>query len=213
MRSSFFPRRCAQWALALLLFAVAGAAQAFVVTINPGTRLIYLRVGDGAFNGIYTSGGSPANNSTVNLVSVSVPAAAIGNGVDQAMTSNATQTTSYYDGYAFCNVPSQIYIGGFFRRPSGSSSAVLTADVPASLIDTEGDAIPFSQISWTSSGNGDGSAAQPVPAGTFAAGSQTLATFPSNTWRESCHAFVYANDAVVASGVYRGRVTYTLSAP
>ena len=42
---------------------------------------------------------------------------------------------------------------------------------------------------------------------------QALASFPVNTWRESCHAFRYANDAVVAAGTYTGRVVYTLSVP
>ena len=49
--------------------------------------------------------------------------------------------------------------------------------------------------------------------GSFTGGTQTLATFPVNTWRESCHTFSYANAASVASGTYTGRATYTLSAP
>jgi hypothetical protein len=79
-------------------------------------------------------------------------------------------------------------------------------------VNATGDTIPFSQISWTSSGIGD-AGAQPIPAGTFTGGTQTLATFPVNTWRESCHTFSYANAASVASGTYTGRATYTLSAP
>ena len=202
-----------RWGVGLLLLLLASTANAFVVNINAGSRTIYLRVGDGSFNGIYNSGGTPANNSTINLVSVSVPTAALGNGVEQVMTSNGTITTSHYDGYAFCNVPAQVYIGGFHRRPGGNSTAVLTATAPANLVDEDGDTIPFSQISWTSSGNGDGTNAQPFPAGTFTGGAQTLANFPSNTWRESCHTFRYGNDNVVAAGTYRGRVTYTLTAP
>lgn len=199
----------------LLLFAlgVCDMAHAFVVNIAPGSRAVYLRVGNGVFsNADYTNGGTPGTGGPINLVSVAVPAAVLGNGTNLAMTTNATNGNSNYDGFAFCNVPAQIYIGGFYRR-NGTGTATLTATVPANLTTTAGDTIPFSQISWASSGNND-TGAQPVPAGTFAAGStQTLASFPVNTWRESCHSFSYGNDAVVASGTYTGRVVYTLSAP
>ncbi|MCL1634980.1 hypothetical protein M2650_10105 [Luteimonas sp. SX5] len=202
----------------LLLFALCAcnAAHAFVVTIDPGPRAVYLRVGNGAFsNTNYTGGGTPQTGGAINLVSLVVPAAVLGNGTDLAMTTNASSGVSNYDGYAFCDVPAEIYIGGFYRRAafSGSGTATLTASVPANLTNASGDTIPFSQISWTSSGNGDGTTAQPVPAGSFSSGTQTLASFPSNSWRESCHSFRYGNDAVVAAGTYTGRVVYTLSAP
>lgn len=197
-------------ALGLLLLAAA-PAWAFTVAITPGTRAIYLQVGNGSFTGQYSSGGTPGNNATVNLVSVTVPAAQLGNGTDQQMTSNSTVGNSFYDGYAFCTANAQVYIGGFFRRPSGSSNASLTVTTPATLT-TVGDSIPFSQIRWTASGNGD-TGAQPIPSGTFTGGTQTLASFPSNSWRESCHTFFYANDQVVGAGVYTGRAVYTLSAP
>src|SRR5258706_398892 len=61
-------------------------------------------------------------------------------------------------------------------------------------------------------GNGD-AGVEAIPNGTFTGGTQTLTTFPVNTWRESCHTFSYANAANVASGTYTGRATYTLSAP
>jgi hypothetical protein len=79
-------------------------------------------------------------------------------------------------------------------------------------VNASGDTIPFTQISWTSSGNGD-AGAEPIPAGAFNGGTQTLTTFKVNTWNESCHTFSYANAASVASGTYTGRATYTLSAP
>ena len=107
-------------------------------------------------------------------------------------------------------------MGGFYRSTSGgagSATATLRAAVPAGLVNAGGQTIPFSQISWTSSGNGD-TGAQPFPAGTFVAGgTQTLGTINRNQWAESCHTFRYANTAVFASGTYTGRVTYTLSAP
>jgi hypothetical protein len=91
---------------------------------------------------------------------------------------------------------------------------VLSVQVPAALISSSANSIPFSQIRWTSSGNGDGTAAQPVPAGSFVAGgTQFLANFLRNTWRESCLTFFYQNDQIVPAGTYNGRVTYTLATP
>ena len=195
--------------LLLVAMLLSGVAQAYVVTINPGPRAVYLRVGDGAFTGQYQSGGTPGNLATVNVVSVAVPAAAVGNGTLQAMTT-AARLTSDLDGFAFCTA-GQVYIGGFYREPGNAGTASLIANAPANLTTGAGDTIAFSQISWTSTGNGD--ASEPIPAGTFSGGAQVLTTFPVNTWRESCHGFRYANGAVVAAGVYGGRVVYTLSAP
>jgi hypothetical protein len=197
---------------ACALLAAHGGACAFSVNIGTGSRAIYLQVGNGTFTGTYSGGGTPGNNATVNRVSVTVPAAAVGSGTAQAMTSNSTQATSYYDNYAFCNPPNQVYIGGFYRRPGTTGTATLTVTTPANLTNATGDTIPFTQISWTSSGNGD-AGAQPIPAGTFSGGAQTLATFNVNTWNESCHTFRYENDFTVAAGTYTGRATYTMSAP
>lgn len=190
-----------------------GTALAYVVNINAGSRAIYLQVGNGSFSGTYRTGGTPGNNATINRVTVTVPAASVGSGTAQAMTSNSTQATSFYDGFTFCNPPAQVYIGGFFRLPGSSGTATLSVTTSAAnLVNATGDTIPFSQVSWTSSGIGD-TGAQPIPSGTFTGGTQSLALFPVNTWRESCHTFSYANAASVAAGTYSGRATYTLSAP
>jgi hypothetical protein len=200
-------------ALALLFGVGPSVALAFTVNISArNPRVIYLQVGVGSFNGIYNSGGSPANNATVNVVSVTVPAAQVGNGTSQTMTTNSTASRSFYDNYVFCNTPAQLYVGGFFRSTSNSGAATLTASSPANLVNADGDSIPFTQISWTSSGNGDGGA-QPFPAGTFNGATQNIGTINRNQWAESCHTFRYANSSVVASGTYSGRVTYTLSTP
>ncbi len=201
-------------ALVLASIAFAQEANAWTTTISAGTRSMYLRVGTGSTNGRnFSNSGTMVNNTLVDTVSVTVPAAQVGNGTAYAMTSDSSQGISHYEGYAFCNAPAQVYIGGYFRRPTAGATATLTATSPSNLVNESGQAIPFSQISWTSSGNGDGTAAQPIPAGSFAGGAQTLASFPVNTWRESCHTFSYANDELVAAGTYEGRVTYTLSAP
>lgn len=207
-------RRTLAVALCLSLAGLAPAAEAFVVPISNGlTPSLYLRVGNGVYTGTFIGGGTPGTGGPINLVSLTVPAASLGNGTDLAMTSNATQANSNYDGYAFCNVPAQVYVGGFNRGGASSGgNGVLTVAAPTSLTNASGNSIPFTQIRWTSSGNGD-TGAQPFPAGSFSGGLQTLATWPVNTWRESCHTFFYGNDAVVAAGTYTGRVTYTLSVP
>jgi len=206
-------RELATVATVVALLAVAPLAFAYTVNINSGTRAIYLQVGNGSFTGTYSGGGTPGVNATINKVSVSVPAAQVGNGTAQQMTSDSTQAVSFYDNYSFCNPPTQVYIGGFYRRPGTTGSATLTVTTSAAnLVDAAGDTIPFSQISWTSSGNGD-SGTEVIPGGTFTGGTQTLATFTGNTWNESCHTFSYANAASVAAGTYTGRATYTLSAP
>lgn len=201
--------------LVLLLAATLWSAQAdaFTVNITFGSRHLYLRVGDGVFTSAnYNNGGSPGNGGPINLVSVSVPAAAVGNGIAQAMTANATQNNSNYDGFAFCNT-GQLYVGGYYRGTFfDSGAATLSVSTPANLSTVAGDTIPFSEIRWTSSGNGD-TGAQPVPSGGFSGGQQTLATFNRNTWNESCLSFRYDNEAIVAAGQYNGLATYTLSAP
>jgi hypothetical protein len=195
------------WLFAALL---ASPASAFVVDISPGNPFVlYLQVGTGSFSGLYSTGGTPLGNPTVNVVSVTVPSAALLTGADQQMTSDSAQAISFYDGRVFCSSPEQVYIGGFFRRPGTPTfqSAELSANVPPALISPAGDTIPFSQIRWTSSSQ------QVVPDGAFiAGGTQRIADFFRNTWRESCLTFYFRNDPA-AAGRYVGRVTYTLVLP
>lgn len=200
-------------ARALVLFAVAlpvAAAQAWVLNINAGPRGAFLQVGVGSYSGLHQSGGTPLNNTTVNIVSVTVPANQVGRGTAQAMTSNSTQSTSFYDGFTVCTPPAQVYIGGWVRTPTGAGSGVLSVTSPASL--TSGTrTIPFTQISWTSTALGN--TAPDIPAGTFTGGTQALRTIAANTWVENCHTFSYANTVVPAAGTYTGQVTYTLVVP
>lgn len=195
---------------AIVLLTVPQVAEAYTITITAGPRAIYLQVGVGGYTGFFSSGGSPGSNSTINVVSVTVPAGSVGSGSSLQMTSNSTAAQSPIDGFVFCNPPSQVYIGAWSRPGSGSGVATLTVTTPANL--TSGsDRIPFSQISWVMSGNGDSSFQ--FPNGTFNGGTQTLATFPANTWKEQCMTFTYANAVVPAAGTYTGRATYTLSLP
>jgi hypothetical protein len=212
VRSNATAPRCAVLGLVAATAFAPSVASAFVVAISPGTRAIYLQVGNGTFTGIYSSGGTPGNNSTVNRVSVTVPANAVGTGTAQQMTGDSTAANSFYDNYVFCVAPPEIYVGGFFRQPGATGTATLSVTSPTNLVNAAGDRIPFTQINWTSRGNGD-TGTQPFPAGTFTGATQALGTFASNTWQESCHTFSYRNTAIVPAGVYTGRVTYTLSAP
>jgi hypothetical protein len=195
--------------LGLCLAGFAGSAHAWIFTISSGTREIYLQVGAGTYNGgDFLQGGTPGANATINTVSLTVPGASVGNGVAQTMTSNSAVADSSYNDYAVCNPPTQVYIAAWSR--ASSNSATLTVSSPASL--TSGaETIPFTQISWTSTANGDATA--DIAAGTFSGGSVALATIKKNTWVEDCMTFSYQNSGVAAAGTYAGEAVYTLSLP
>lgn len=186
---------CLLWGL------LPSQAAAWVLPLTAGPKQIYLAVGRATVGG---------NNATINEVSVSVPAAALGNGVAQAMTSNSTQSNSPYDNYAVCNAPAQVYVGGSLRVPGGSSSATLQVSTPTNLVSGT-DTIPFTQISWTSTANGN--AAADIPAGAFNGGTVFLRNIAANTYVENCLTYSYANNILPAAGVYTGRATFTLTAP
>jgi hypothetical protein len=182
----------------------AGAAQAWVLTVAPGPRAVYLAVGNATTNGA---------NATVNLVSVTVPNNVVGTGAAQTMQSSSTQANSPLDNYNVC-VPAsgQVYIGGFFRLPAASATtAVLQVSTPFGL--TSGaNTIPFNQISWSSTALGN--AAADIPAGTFpSGGTLVLRNFAANSYVENCHTFLYANTVSAPAGQYTGVATYTLTAP
>ena len=199
----------------LVLAGAPMAACAFTVAIAPASpQEVYLQVGVGSFAGNYNVGGTPGTNTTINRASVSVAAAAVGNGTAQALTTDSSVGASPYDGYIYCNTPAQMYIGGFYRRTTaGANTAIVTATVPASLVSASGDQIAFSRISWTTGGNGD-SGGEPFPAGSFVNGGvQTVGSIAQNQWAESCWTFRYSNTTVPPQGTYTGRVLYTVSAP
>jgi hypothetical protein len=199
-------------ATASLCALPAMSGHAFVVGITPGVPAIFLQVGAGTMTGgRFNAGGIPGNNATINNVTTTVPAASLGAGT-VAMTTDSTVTASPYDGFAFCAVPSQVYVGGFFRTPGASANATLAAQADTALVDAAGATIPFSSISWVSGGNSDTTPA--IPSGTFVGGAaQTLLSVTRNTWFESCLRFNYANTQLVPAGTFKGRVRYTLTAP
>ena len=224
-------RSAVPWAGALaalvLLAGAAGEARAYTITLAAASpKAIFLQIGLGSYTGSYcgnncnynppikqAGGSAPGTNTTINKVSVTVPANSIGNGVAQAMSTDSTQSASFFDGYDYCNAPTQLYVGGFYRTTGNGSGAIaLTATVPASLTDAAGDTIPFTQISWTSSGNGD-TGTEVFPTGKFTGTTQSVGTIAQNQWAESCWTFSYANGVVAPAGTYTGRVLYTLTAP
>jgi hypothetical protein len=196
---------------AVACFALlANGADAWVLTITAGPKALYLQVGNGSYSGTYQSGGTPLNNATINTVSVAVPANQVGRSIAQTMTSDSTQAASFYDSFAVCNPPAQVYVAGWVRTPTGTGSGTLSVTSPASL--TSGTTtIPFTQISWTSTANG--SATADIPAGTFNGGTLALRAIAANNWVENCLTFSYANTLVVAAGTYTGQVTYSLVLP
>ena len=212
-------RDIAKQLLLVALVALPPVSQAYVTNItNQNPRAVYLRVGDGVMTGgTYANGGTPGIGGAVAIVQADVPVANIGNGTPVLMTTpNNPRLTSDWDNFAFCNA-GQVYVGGFYRSGNGggggaNNAARLSYTAPAALVNATGQVIPMSQISWTSSGNGD-TGAQPIPASTFVAGQNQLTTFPRNTWRESCLTFRYANQNLVASGTYQATVAFTLSQP
>lgn len=201
---------------AALLAAASGTAFAYTATLTPAApQTVYLQVGVGSFTANYNAGGQPQNNTTINVVSTTLAAAALGNSTAQAMTTNSSAANSFLDGYLFCNVPGQLYIGGFYRTTGAATAAAqVVATVPAALTNATGGTIPFSKVAWTSGGNGPGNATEPFLAGTFVnGGTQNVGSMASNTWNESCWTFSYLNNIVPQAGTFSGRVLYTLSAP
>ncbi len=196
-------------ALLALAVAVAPAADAWILTglgTNNPAR-VFMMVGNGA--------GLWQNSATVNTVSVTVPAAQVGPGVAQTMSSNSTQSQSPYDNFAVCTPPTQVYVGAAYQRRFNSqpANASLQVTAPANLVNANGDTIPISEISWTVSALGGDPNPTAIPAGTFAAGTQLLTTVAQGTMRENCHTFRFANTALRPEGTYTAQVTYTLSAP
>ena len=147
----------------------------------------------------------------MNVVSVNVPASAVGSGVAQPMSSNSTQAASFYDNFVVCNPPAQVYIGGWVRTPAGTGTGVALGDL-ACLADERDDydSVLADQLDQHCQRQYDpghpGGHVQRRHAG-------AAATIAAGTWVENCHTFSYANTAVVAAGTYTGRVTYTLALP
>ncbi|GAB2494683.1 hypothetical protein [Arenimonas alkanexedens] len=211
-----------QWFTVILALLLPQLANAFDVNINSrNPRAVYLRVGDGLMaNGPYSASNfaTPGVGGNVPIIRATVPTQ-VGQGLVTGpvlmTTPNNPRTISDWDNFQFCN-SGQVYVGGFYRSTTTNGTtgqaARLTYTAPATLNGPGGVTIPISQISWTTSGNGD-IGAQPISAGTFAPGQGPLTTFTRNRWRETCMTFSYANQALYAGGTYTATVTFTLAQP
>ena len=210
---SVIPRPTAVLRICLLPCLLASApAQAFVVAITPGPKALFLQVGAGTMaGGNYNNAGTPGSNSTINRVSLNVPAASVGTG-SRVMITDSLVTDSPYDGFARCNKPTQVYVGGFYRAFGAAGNATLTVTTPLNLNNSLGGTVAFSTISWVSGGNQNTSPR--IPSGTFAGGTtQTLTSIAFNTYFEDCLQFFYANTQLLPFGAYNGRAVYTLTSP
>lgn len=205
--SSIPARQLLASCLVLVCLLEVTAAHAWVLNLSAASRRVFLHVGEGT---------ADSTNTTINLVQVNVTGAQLIAGGALPMTTDSTQSRSLYDGYATCPNPgSQIMVGASYRRSNagnGPASATLSVSSPPTLTTVAGDAIPFSEISWSVAAPGSPSP-NVISAGTFNGASQTLATVAANTYVENCHTFSYANSSPQAAGIYNGRVTYTMTSP
>lgn len=205
----------AKTCLALLCAAEMASAHAWSLNVTGGSRRLYLHIGEGRSSGSTgTLNGTAGTSGRVNLVSVTVPGAQLGNGTPLPMTSNSNQANSLYgDNNNTCPNPTErMMIGaGYRRNGSAPANATLTVSSIGGLSNGT-DTIPFTEIGWAVSAP-DSPNPNVIPAGSFNGASQTLATVPGNTYLETCHVFSFANSAVRAAGTYNGQVIYTLSSP
>ncbi|MGH8107852.1 MAG: hypothetical protein ACREO1_03915 [Arenimonas sp.] len=156
-------------------------------------RILYLRVGTGS---------TLANNTNVDMVTFTVPAANVGDSTTVAGTGG------------------DLAPGVTARVVANAGVVTLSSNTPGALTTgTAGEVIPYTQIT-TSSAVLTSATALPAPA-LAASGSTSVALTPVNrvTNQDARWTFNYLNNAVVAAGTYggtvarNGQVTYTASMP
>lgn len=182
--------------IALALLMTAPAAEAATVVIGNGASRLILRIGTA--------------NATVNLVSIAVPGANVGDGTPVVGTSGITS--------APC-AANLVYISAENRAtPANSRTATLTVN-SATPLTTGAFTIPFTQIDWLSTAPGGGpnacfAAPVTIASGAFTgAAGQVMTSFLNSRRACVCKQFRYLNQNVVSAGTYTGRVTYTLAMP
>ena len=201
-------------AAALLAAIVSPAADAFTVTVRQGNRMLYLQVGTGTVLFPRPDEPVPADNSTVDRVSITVPAAAVTDGTPLPMTGNSTTTVSPQSQNPICPAATDVFIGGLLRVPgNGNNNRTATLNVSTALPLAAGTStIPFTEIEWDSVGINDSSPT--VASGSFAGtANQVLATINDGTWFEGCLRFRFRNTQPYPAGDFTGTAVYTLTAP
>ena len=86
-----------------------------------------------------------------------------------------------------------------------SGQMIITADSSIPLEDGAGNTIPFSEIGWVGTGG--------IPSGNFSNAADQVIMVTSSSNFSGGMSFYYRHILYVPSGVYTGRVTYTLSSP
>jgi hypothetical protein len=190
----------------LLLLGLGVASDSSALSFNLGaspTRQLHIQVGTGG-NGTTTM----ATVNVINMMTVSVPAASLGQGVSQKFVPSDTNTIDPYPPVALtCNDGYKLLISAIARVPTGTSTATLQVNSVTPLSNGLGNTLSFNTISWVASDTS-------IPSGTYnGTAAQTLATFNTSTQIENCHTFSYSNGAMIPAGTYTGRVVYTLSMP
>lgn len=179
--------------------STASARLDFTVVIP---AVLYLRIGTG-------SAIAAANNTTVDAINFTVPAANIGDGtVISASAASGDQTNGAVTVRVFSNV---------------GTNVTLNSSVTGQLSNGSGDTIPWSQIAVAAAalptgtaGFTNGAITHPAFSSTTGAGTATTLTAVSKLVRqEGRWTFSYSNASVVPAGTYgatvanNGRVTYT----
>jgi hypothetical protein len=179
-----------RWLVAAAAFFYVAEVMAITIVVGDTPTRVSLQVG------------SPGGQ--IDLVTFTIPAADVGNGVP------VTGTVPAQPGVGALCPANTVYVEVEGRAsPANSRTVTLTADSSAPLsngIDT----IPFTQIDWISTG------LPPVtiPSGTFSGGAgQVLVSFQNSRVAQQCLQFRYLNQNVVGAGTYNGRVVYGVMMP
>ena len=126
------------------------------------------------------------------------------------MTSNSTSAVSFYDNYAVCNPPAQVYIGGL-GAPAVRTTGTAVLSVARHATNLVNAARRHDSVHVDQLDEHRATATpprMPFRRGTFTGGTQTLRNIAAGTWVENCLTFAYANTTVPRQGTYTGRVTY-----
>ena len=229
---SHWPGKVAHAVLVAAVATVAIPAAAFTVNITAANpRVIYLQIGVGSFTGgNYDSGGTPANNATVNVVSVTVPAAQVGTGSLFANNSSVNLITfsvpaaSVGNGTAVAATAGSGDIGNGTVTArvfgNGGTAVSLSASNGGALSDGSGNTISWAQITTTASAlAGVPTLLNPITLVNGASTPVSLTAVSGVVNQGAQWTYSYANTATPVGGTYggvntnNGRVTYTATLP
>ena len=178
-------------AVALIFGLVPIGAFALKFNVDATTAFVFIQIGHGTMTE-YGLFGPPAGQ--VDEVSFTLPAGVVpGDGTPVVGTPTIPVAVLGYSG------------GG--PPPGTNYTVTMNSSVP--LMNSNGDTLPFDEISWTTQ-DGD------LPGGVFdQSAQQPLVTVNQNGKKArgivDYLTFTYANDAIYPPGTYTGRVVYTIA--